>query len=164
MTGESIAARMAPTGTRIVIERHDWYDPERSTIHLAEKTARGRSLEATGRAAHEAAHAVQHCLRSWQFRLWDSWPIQSAELPFILLLLSIPLVLSYGWLGLVTGGSLLLLLTCLRMFAVMSIESDASKIAIAWLDLNTDMSVQHINELRAFFRKSQRSYWRILTT
>lgn len=164
MNGESIAQSMAPTGTRIVVEHHDWYDPDRGTIHLAKDTARGAGRDAIGRAAHEAAHAVQHVLRSWQFRLWNSWPVQAEELPYILLMVMIVSVFAYGALGLIAGGLLLLLLTGVKMFAVLSIEADASRIALAWLDLNTEMSVHDLNELRAFYRQSRRSYWRILTT
>jgi Zn-dependent membrane protease YugP len=132
MTGLQIARRMAPLGVTVTIGVVDYYDPATRNIHLARRTAVQTDYRAHARAAHEAAHSVQHHTRRRVFRVWQSWPVQSPLVPMGIFLLTLAAVLAswHPW----PVASAAAAVALARVGVVLWVEHDATRLALAALE------------------------------
>lgn len=152
MTGLELARRMVPEGVRVGIGVADIYDPKKRVVWLSRATARGCGMEALACAAHEGAHAVQHCGLRRSFRVWRSWPVQSPRVTAGGFAIAIAAVLLrwHPW----AVAAVVVAVTVLRVCAVLWIEREASGIALAWLKLNG----MEQPGMEAYLRRQWRTY------
>lgn len=117
----------------------DHYNPSDRTVNLSPEVYSGRSIAAAAVASHECGHAVQHAKAyNWlQFRS-AMVPMVSfaSKLTSVVLLIGVILFFSTQN-PLVLGiGVAALAITTLFSFVTLPVEFDASKRALAWLELN----------------------------
>jgi hypothetical protein len=123
----------------------DHYNPAKKTVNLSPDVYNGRSVASTAVAAHECGHAVQHA----QAYAWLKF--RSAMVPVVSVTNNIvPFILIGGifTLGvfpqLLLLGILLFALTTLFSFVTLPVEIDASRRALAWLNMtNLTMGEEH---------------------
>lgn len=133
MTGFDVAYALSPERTTILHSGvQDWYNPNTKTIFLSLYTYFGLSVKAKATAAHESAHALQHEERSWLFLIRKSWPVQSARLPYVYLLVTLMAVPFNILLATALFLGMFLLAEARRM-VIRAIERDASKRAVKLL-------------------------------
>jgi len=152
MTGHQIAQQMAPQGVRIDAGGfRDFYEPEIRTVHLSRVTGDGKSLDDIVTASHECGHAVIDVLDGPMWRLWKFL----AGATFNCLIFGIvALAVLAGWhpWEVAIAGSLVLVS---RVFVVLAIEREVSRIALAWLDLNGHLQPG----MRERLSEMSRTYW-----
>lgn len=116
----------------------DHYNPGNRTVNLSPEVYSGRSIAAAAVAAHECGHAVQHAKAySWlQFRS-AMVPTVSIASKLTTWVLIIGVIMAFsGNIILLAVGVGALAITTIFAFVTLPVEFDASKRALAWLDLN----------------------------
>lgn len=121
----------------------DHYNPLNKTVNLSPEVYDGRSVAAAAVAAHECGHAVQHAnayhwlqMRSALVPIvsfsskWTQWVLLAG----ILMLESFP--------GLLLAGIIMFALTTLFSLITLPVEIDASRRALAWLNVSGITSTQ----------------------
>lgn len=127
----------------------DHYNPADRTVNLSPEVYEGRSVAAAAVAAHECGHAVQHA------KAYSWLTLRSAVVPLVNIASQMTsVVLFIGVLMFFFSGNPLLLaigvgalaITTAFTFITLPVEFDASKRALAWLELNPGImanSVEH---------------------
>ncbi len=118
-------------------ELTDHYHPEKKTVNLSHDVYYGRSVIAAAVAAHECGHAVQHAKAyAWLTFRSKVVPIVSVTSRYVqwVLLGGIFLINTFPQLLLI--GIILFAATTLFTIITLTVEFDASKRALAWLDSN----------------------------
>ncbi len=144
MTGREVALKMLTDNgiSNVRVESvpgklSDHYNPMNKTVNLSPEVYNGRSVAAAAVAAHECGHAIQHAnAYSWlQMRSqlvpmvsFSSKIVQWVLLAGILMLESFPQLLFIG--------ILLFAVTTLFSFITLPVEIDASRRALAWLNVS----------------------------
>lgn len=143
LTGKEVAEKMLRdngiTDVRVTCIQGrltDHYNPTDKTVNLSEGVYSSASVAAAAVAAHECGHAVQHATEYAPLRLrsalvpavefsskWVTWVLLAG----MLLINIFPYLLEIG-IGLFA-------LTTLFAFVTLPVEIDASKRAIAWLEI-----------------------------
>lgn len=120
----------------------DHYNPSDRTVNLSPDVYSGRSIASAAVAAHECGHAVQHAKAySWlQFRS-AMVPVVSFASRLTSFVLMIGVILYFTSNNpLVLGiGVAALAITTLFSFVTLPVEFDASRRALAWLQLNPNI-------------------------
>ncbi len=143
LTGREVAEKMLRdngiTDVRVTCIRGrltDHYNPTDKTVNLSEGVYNSASVAAAAVAAHECGHAVQHATEYAPLKL------RSALVPAVefsskwvtwILLAGMLLINIFPYLMEIGVG--LFALTTLFSFVTLPVEIDASKRAIAWLDI-----------------------------
>ena len=114
----------------------DHYNPVNKTVNLSPDVYNGRNIASAAVAAHECGHAVQHAnsyrwlnLRS---KMVPAVQISSSLVQWVLLL-GIIMIRSFPQLLLI--GIILFGLTTIFTFITLPVEFDASRRALAWLNV-----------------------------
>lgn len=127
----------------------DHYNPADRTVNLSPEVYEGRSVAAAAVAAHECGHAVQHA------KAYSWLTLRSAVVPMVNIASNLTsVVLMIGVFMYFASGNILLLgigvaalaVTTLFAFITLPVEFDASKRALAWLDMNPSVmgdSIEH---------------------
>ena len=143
LTGKEVAEKMLRdngiTDVRVTCIQGrltDHYNPADKTVNLSEGVYSSASVAAAAVAAHECGHAVQHATEYAPLRLrsalvpavefsskWVTWVLLAG----MLLINIFPFLMEIG-IGLFA-------LTTLFAFVTLPVEIDASKRAIAWLEI-----------------------------
>lgn len=143
LTGKEVAEKMLRdngiTDVRVTCIQGrltDHYNPADKTVNLSEGVYSSASVAAAAVAAHECGHAVQHATEYAPLRLrsalvpavefsskWVTWVLLAG----MLLINIFPYLMEIG-IGLFA-------LTTLFSFVTLPVEIDASKRAIAWLEI-----------------------------
>jgi len=143
LTGKEVAEKMLRdngiTDVRVTCIQGrltDHYNPADKTVNLSEGVYSSASVAAAAVAAHECGHAVQHATEYAPLRLrsalvpavefsskWVTWVLLAG----MLLINIFPYLMEIG-IGLFA-------LTTLFAFVTLPVEIDASKRAIAWLEI-----------------------------
>lgn len=121
----------------------DHYNPLNKTVNLSPEVYNGRSVAAAAVAAHECGHAVQHATAYHWLQMrsalvpivsfsskWTQWVLLAG----ILMLESFP--------GLLLAGIIMFALTTLFSLITLPVEVDASRRALAWLNVSGITSTQ----------------------
>lgn len=121
----------------------DHYNPLNKTVNLSPEVYDGRSVAAAAVAAHECGHAVQHATAYHWLQMrsalvpivsfsskWTQWVLLAG----ILMLESFP--------GLLLAGIIMFALTTLFSLITLPVEIDASRRALAWLNVSGITSTQ----------------------
>lgn len=118
----------------------DHYNPANKTVNLSPEVYSGRSIAAAAVASHECGHAIQHAKAySWlQFRSAMVPAVSFAsKLTSFVLMIGVILYFSTQNPMLLAIGVAALAITTLFSFVTLPVEFDASKRALAWLELNS---------------------------
>lgn len=127
----------------------DHYNPADRTVNLSPEVYEGRSVAAAAVAAHECGHAVQHAKAySWLTLRSAVVPMVNiaSNLTSVVLMIGIFMYFSSGNILLLGIGVAALAVTTLFTFITLPVEFDASKRALAWLDMNPSVmgdSIEH---------------------
>jgi hypothetical protein len=115
----------------------DHYNPVNKTVNLSREVYEGRNVAAAAVAAHECGHAVQHATAYHWLQMRSTLvPIVSFSSKWVqwVLLAGILLIQSFPQLLLV--GIVMFALTTLFSFITLPVEIDASRRALAWLNIS----------------------------
>ena len=156
MSGKDIALKMLHDNGIYDVEvlsvqgrLSDHYNPANRTVNLSPEVYEGRSVAAAAVAAHECGHAVQHA------KAYSWLTLRSAVVPLVNIASNLTsVVLMIGLFMFFASGNILLLgigvaalaITTLFAFITLAVEFDASKRALAWLDMNPSVmgdSIEH---------------------
>jgi len=156
MSGKDIALKMLHDNGIYDVEvlsapgrLSDHYNPANRTVNLSPEVYEGRSVAAAAVAAHECGHAVQHA------KAYSWLTLRSAVVPLVNIASNLTsVVLMIGLFMFFASGNILLLgigvaalaITTLFAFITLPVEFDASKRALAWLDMNPSVmgdSIEH---------------------
>lgn len=127
----------------------DHYNPADRTVNLSPEVYEGRSVAAAAVAAHECGHAVQHAKAySWLTLRSAVVPMVSiaSNLTSVVLMIGVFMYFASGNILLLGIGVAALAITTLFAFITLPVEFDASKRALAWLDMNPSImgdSIEH---------------------
>lgn len=127
----------------------DHYNPADRTVNLSPEVYEGRSVAAAAVAAHECGHAVQHAKAySWLTLRSAVVPLVSvaSNLTSVVLMIGVFMYFASGNILLLGIGVAALAITTLFAFITLPVEFDASKRALAWLDMNPSVmgdSIEH---------------------
>lgn len=127
----------------------DHYNPADRTVNLSPEVYEGRSVAAAAVAAHECGHAVQHAKAySWLTLRSAVVPMVSiaSNLTSVVLMIGVFMYFASGNILLLGIGVAALAITTLFAFITLPVEFDASKRALAWLDMNPSVmgdSIEH---------------------
>jgi Zn-dependent membrane protease YugP len=115
----------------------DHYNPANKTVNLSEEVYIGRHVSAAAVAAHECGHAVQHA-KAYSFLKMRSAlvPVVSVTSRWIQWILLAGILLVQVFPALLLLGIILFALTTLFSFITLPVEIDASRRALAWLNVS----------------------------
>ena len=144
MTGRDVAIKMLHdngiydvTVTSTPGTLTDHYNPASKTVNLSEGVYMSSSVAAAAVAAHECGHAIQHATAYAPLKM------RSALVPFVsfasswmtwILLIGIITVQTFP--QILLGGIVLFASTTLFSFITLPVEIDASRRALAWLQMS----------------------------
>ena len=127
----------------------DHYNPADRTVNLSPEVYEGRSVASAAVAAHECGHAVQHAnAYSWLTLRSAVVPMVNiaSRMTSIVLLIGVLMFFSSGNPLVLAIGVGALAITTIFTFITLPVEFDASRRALAWLQLNPGVmadSVEH---------------------
>jgi len=127
----------------------DHYNPADRTVNLSPEVYEGRSVASAAVAAHECGHAVQHAnAYSWLTLRSAVVPMVNiaSRMTSIVLIIGVLMFFSSGNPLVLAIGVGALAITTMFTFITLPVEFDASRRALAWLQLNPDVmadSVEH---------------------
>jgi uncharacterized protein len=115
----------------------DHYNPANKTVNLSEEVYNGRHVSAAAVAAHECGHAVQHA-KAYSFLKMRSAlvPVVSVASHWVQWILLAGILLVQVFPALLLLGIILFALTTLFSFITLPVEIDASRRALAWLNVS----------------------------
>jgi uncharacterized protein len=115
----------------------DHYNPADKTVNLSEGVYNGRHVSAAAVAAHECGHAVQHAKAYSFLRLRSALvPVVSVSSRWVQWILLAGILLVQVFPALLLLGIILFALTTLFSFITLPVEIDASRRALAWLNVS----------------------------
>jgi len=156
MSGKDIALKMLHDNGIYdvqVLSAHgrlsDHYNPADRTVNLSPEVYEGRSVASAAVAAHECGHAVQHAnAYSWLTLRSAVVPMVNiaSKMTSVVLIIGVLMFFSSGNPLVLAIGVGALAITTMFTFITLPVEFDASKRALAWLQLNPGVmadSVEH---------------------
>ncbi len=167
LTGQVIAEKMLNdngiydvkiTATRGTLTDH--YNPVTKTVTLSEAVYHGSNIAAAAVAAHECGHAVQHAnayaplkLRS---QLVPAVNFASSKMHWVILagFLLMNIVGPY----LLMAGIALFAITTLFSFVTLPVEIDASKRALAWLNMSGISTAENQDKAKDALKSAAYTY------
>lgn len=143
LTGKEVAEKMLRdngiTDVRVTCIQGrltDHYNPADKTVNLSEGVYSSASVAAAAVAAHECGHAVQHATEYAPLRLRSALvPVVEFSSKWVTWVLLAGMLLINIFPYLMEIGIGLFALTTLFAFVTLPVEIDASKRAIAWLEI-----------------------------
>jgi Zn-dependent membrane protease YugP len=115
----------------------DHYNPANKTVNLSEEVYNGRHVSAAAVAAHECGHAVQHAKAYSFLRMRSALvPVVSVASHWVQWILLAGILLIQVFPALLLLGIILFALTTLFSFITLPVEIDASRRALAWLNVS----------------------------
>jgi Zn-dependent membrane protease YugP len=115
----------------------DHYNPVNKTVNLSREVYEGRNVAAAAVAAHECGHAVQHATAYHWLQMRSSLvPIVSFSAKWVQWILLAGILLMQTFPQLLLIGIVMFALTTLFSFITLPVEIDASKRALAWLNVS----------------------------
>lgn len=143
LTGKEVAEKMLRdngiTDVRVTCIQGrltDHYNPADKTVNLSESVYSSASVAAAAVAAHECGHAVQHATEYAPLRLRSALvPVVEFSSKWVTWVLLAGMLLINIFPYLMEIGIGLFALTTLFAFVTLPVEIDASKRAIAWLEI-----------------------------
>ncbi len=141
----------------------DHYDERHRAVRLSSHVVHSASVAALGIAAHEVGHAAQHhaAFRPFRLRVWVM-PVAAWAPPLALLLIAVSLLTgleSIGWIA-----ALLLTAAAALEFAVLPVESDASRRGLQLLRANGLAGHPDAEGARAILDAARLTYLALLIT
>ncbi len=143
LTGKEVAEKMLRdngiTDVRVTCIQGrltDHYNPTDKTVNLSEGVYSSASVAAAAVAAHECGHAVQHATEYAPLRLRSALvPVVEFSSKWVMWVLLAGMLLINIFPYLLEIGIGLFALTTLFAFVTLPVEIDASRRAIAWLEI-----------------------------
>ena len=143
LTGAQVAQRMLlDNGIRDVSvvcvdgSLTDHYNPETRTVNLSEEVFHGRSVASAAVAAHECGHALQHAAGYGPLRLRTALvPVVTFASKWVMWVLLAGILLIEVFPQLLWAGIGLFALTTLFSIITLPVEVNASRRALAWLEV-----------------------------
>jgi hypothetical protein len=122
----------------------DHYNPLNKTVNLSEGVYNSSNVAAAAVAAHECGHAVQHAT-AYSFLMMRSRlvPVVSFASKWVQWVLLAGILLVQTFPALLLAGIVLFALTTMFSFITLPVEINASKRALAWLNVSGITSVQN---------------------
>ncbi|MBZ0243032.1 MAG: zinc metallopeptidase [Bacteroidales bacterium] len=115
----------------------DHYNPLTKTVNLSRAVYEGRNIAAAAIAAHECGHAVQHATAYGWLTLRSALvPIVSFSSKWVQWVLLAGILFLESFPQLLLIGIVLFALTTLFSFITLPVEIDASRRALAWLNIS----------------------------
>ncbi|MDY0075666.1 MAG: zinc metallopeptidase [Bacteroidales bacterium] len=115
----------------------DHYNPANKTVNLSKAVYEGRNIAAAAIAAHECGHAVQHATAySWLQMRSTLVPIVSFSSKWVQWVLLAGILFLQSFPQLLLIGIVMFALTTLFSFITLPVEIDASRKALAWLNIS----------------------------
>jgi len=115
----------------------DHYNPMNKTVNLSPEVYNGNSVAAAAVAAHECGHAIQHAnAYSWLQMRSALVPIVSFSSNIVQWVLLAGILMIESFPQLLFIGILLFAMTTLFSFITLPVEIDASRRALAWLNVS----------------------------
>lgn len=144
MTGRDVAQKMlADNGIYDVTvhsvqgELTDHYNPLKKTVNLSEDVYHGRSVAAAAVAAHECGHAVQHATAyHWLQMRSQLVPVVSFSSRWVQWVLLAGILMLESFPQLMLAGIVMFAITTLFSVITLPVEIDASRRALAWLNVS----------------------------
>ena len=114
----------------------DHYNPETRTVNLSEEVFHGRSVASAAVAAHECGHALQHAAGYGPLRLRTALvPVVTFASKWVMWVLLAGILLIEVFPQLLWAGIGLFALTTLFSIITLPVEVNASRRALAWLEV-----------------------------
>jgi len=135
----------------------DHYDPRSKTLRLSPDVYHGRSVAASGVAAHEVGHALQHAQGYWPLQV-RSYLAPIAALGSNLSMIIFFMALALGAFGLAKIGVALFAVMVLFTVITLPVEFDASKRAKALLVSNNLGNREDIEGVSAVLNAAALTY------
>ncbi len=121
----------------------DHYNPLNKTVNLSPDVYNGRSVAAAAVAAHECGHAVQHATAYHWLQMRSALvPIVSFSSKWVTWILLAGILMIESFPGLLLAGIIMFALTTLFSLITLPVEIDASRRALAWLNVSGITSTQ----------------------
>lgn len=144
MTGREVALKMLSDNgiSNVRVESvpgklSDHYNPLNKTVNLSPEVYNGNSVAAAAVAAHECGHAIQHAnAYSWLQMRSALVPIVSFSSNIVQWVLLAGILMLQSFPQLLFIGIVLFAMTTLFSFITLPVEIDASKRALAWLNVS----------------------------
>lgn len=156
LTGAQIAQKMLNDNgihdvqvTCISGQLTDHYDPSKKTVNLSEEVYRMNSVSAAAVAAHECGHALQHEVGYAPLKLRSSLVPAvniSSKLSMIIIIIGLLTINAFPalfWLGIAMFAIVLLF-----SLVTLPVEFNASRRALAWLELSNTLSQQELSQAK----------------
>jgi uncharacterized protein len=144
LTGREIAQKMLADNGILDVkvesvegELSDHYNPLKKTVNLSPDVYNGRSVSAAAVAAHECGHAVQHATAyHWLQMRSNLVPIVSFSSKWVQWILLAGILLINTFPQLLLAGIIMFAITTVFSLITLPVEIDASKRALAWLNVS----------------------------
>jgi uncharacterized protein len=144
LTGREVALRMLSENgiSNVRVESvpgklSDHYNPMNKTVNLSPEVYNGNSVAAAAVAAHECGHAIQHAnAYSWLQMRSTLVPIVSFSSNIVQWVLLAGILMLESFPHLLFIGILMFAATTLFSFITLPVEIDASRRALAWLNVS----------------------------
>ncbi len=144
MTGREVALKMLSDNgiSNVRVESvpgklSDHYNPLNKTVNLSPEVYNGNSVAAAAVAAHECGHAIQHAnAYSWLQMRSALVPIVSFSSNIVQWVLLAGILMLQSFPQLLFIGIVLFAMTTLFSFITLPVEIDASRRALAWLNVS----------------------------
>jgi uncharacterized protein len=144
LTGREVALRMLSENgiSNVRVESvpgklSDHYNPMNKTVNLSPEVYNGNSVAAAAVAAHECGHAIQHAnAYSWLQMRSTLVPIVSFSSNIVQWVLLAGILMLESFPHLLFIGILMFAATTLFSFITLPVEIDASRHALAWLNVS----------------------------
>ncbi len=151
MTGREVAEKMLRDNGIMDVkvistpgQLTDHYNPLNKTVNLSEGVYSSSNVAAAAVAAHECGHAVQHATAySWLMMRSRLVPVVSFASKWVQWVLLAGILLVQTFPALLLAGIVLFALTTLFSFITLPVEINASKRALAWLNVSGITNVQN---------------------
>ena len=144
MTGREVAQKMLYDNgifdvnvQSVAGELTDHYNPLNKTVNLSQNVYNSRSVAAAAVAAHECGHAVQHAMAyPWLQMRSKLVPVVNFSAKYVQWVLLAGILLVQNFPQVLFFGILMFAATTLFSFITLPVEIDASRRALAWLNVS----------------------------
>jgi Zn-dependent membrane protease YugP len=156
LTGAQIAQKMLNDNgiydvqvTCIKGQLTDHYDPSKKTVNLSEDVYRSNSVSAAAVAAHECGHAVQHKVGYAPLRLRTALvPAVSISSKLSMFVIILGMIFIEVFPALFWVGIAMFAMVFLFSVVTLPVEFNASKRALAWLQLSNSLSQAELGQAK----------------
>jgi Zn-dependent membrane protease YugP len=166
MTGKEVAEKMLRDNGIMDVkvistpgQLTDHYNPMNKTVNLSEGVYNSSNVSAAAVAAHECGHAVQHAT-AYSFLMMRSRlvPVVSFASKWVQWVLLAGIILVQTFPALLLIGIILFAMTTLFSFITLPVEINASKRALAWLNVSGITNVQNHDKAEDALRWAAYTY------